>query len=118
MGGSICQGDFESNIETTHNIFKVVATLGFSFILLISLCSVATTLYLLIYTKFADIPRFVTVQMLLLNIAWVCLLIYNLQILMTMLQDNFMSAPVQSLSLNFAATLGDLCYLLHDWLFL
>ena len=93
------------------NGFVVASLSGFEEVLVLT-----ATVYIFSRRSLKTIPCVVTVQMVLLNIYSACLVAYNVIVILNLLDTNAVVAS-QTPTANLIATFGDLCFLIHDWLF-
>ena len=116
---AICEG---SRQEIEDN-FRGVSVYSTYFIMvnffILAVGVVFTSIFICARRKSVDVPRFVILQMICLNIMWVSFFIYYYFVLGGYLRTSSdQSLPEQTQLENIIATVGDLMMLIHDWLFL
>lgn len=84
---------------------------------LTGLVSVGTTIFLFCRRSSEERPLFVTAQMIMLNLAWPCWLIYYTAVTHRMISEDTIIVK-QTIWDNLFCSLGNFFFLIHDWLFI
>ena len=110
---NFCKG---SKTEIDDNLVKLQAANPYVVITMlgsVALASSFTTIFFFFKRKPEQRPTFVTLQMMSINIFWVCFVAY-----FALLTSEEIVMTEQSLVQNLLATIGDVFLLMHDWLYI
>ena len=98
----------------------IIIVTEFAFIVLIT---VATSFYIFACRRKTERPEFVTMLLIFLNAVWICYVVYFVtgsvesEHLTKKTEPSSVLLPEVNKVLNDIATIGNVLYLLHDWIF-
>lgn len=108
-----CSGSNSYIDESQHDLNIVNLYTCIAFTVLCAIATVAASIYIFCKRRGDQRPLFVTKQMVILNCFWISFMVYYV-ILVGQKGDNI---STQSQVDNIFASLGDLFFILHDWIF-
>ena len=83
-----------------------------------AMLTIFVTIYLYKTRSLSHIPCFVTIQMIFLNLFWMCsATYYTLLYMKNANKENSKVEEHQTQNMNIVATCGDAFFILHDWIF-
>ena len=116
---AICEGTSLSVEDTFYNVGLYSTYFVLANVSIMAIGTIFTSIFLCVRRKRDDVPRFVILQMICLNVLWITFAIYYYYVLgdYTRFKHREYELISQTKMENFIASVGTFSMLLHDWLF-